>query len=87
MFDYSNKATTLPIESRYNFTALDLSPNGCFLIAIDEGKVSEIIFSSADVKSVLFVCCCSWESKLHQSRYQNNSSHVSLQEASHLCQV
>ncbi|XP_059484543.1 periodic tryptophan protein 2 homolog [Neocloeon triangulifer] len=32
----NNKASTLPIESRFNFTALDLSPNGRFLLAIEE---------------------------------------------------
>ncbi|KAI4458257.1 wd40 repeat protein [Holotrichia oblita] len=32
----SNKATTLPIESKYNYNALDISPNGCTLIAINE---------------------------------------------------
>ncbi|KAF4518741.1 hypothetical protein B566_EDAN006144 [Ephemera danica] len=39
----NNVSSTLPIESRYNFTALDLSPNGCFLLAVDEvGKASYI---------------------------------------------
>ena len=29
MFDLKNhKSETLPVESRYNFTAIDLSPNG-----------------------------------------------------------
>ncbi|KAF5273066.1 hypothetical protein FQR65_LT04808 [Abscondita terminalis] len=32
----NNKSTTLPVESRYNYNALDLSPNGCTLIAINE---------------------------------------------------
>uniref|UniRef100_A0A6P7HF49 Periodic tryptophan protein 2 homolog n=1 Tax=Diabrotica virgifera virgifera TaxID=50390 RepID=A0A6P7HF49_DIAVI len=32
----NNKSTTLPIESRYNYTALDISPNGCTLLAINE---------------------------------------------------
>ncbi|KAK9700457.1 WD domain, G-beta repeat [Popillia japonica] len=32
----SNKATTLPIESKYSYNALDISPNGCTLIAINE---------------------------------------------------
>ncbi|XP_044259190.1 periodic tryptophan protein 2 homolog [Tribolium madens] len=37
IFDLKNdKVTTLPIESRFNYTALDLSPNGCSLIAINE---------------------------------------------------
>ncbi|XP_063909715.1 periodic tryptophan protein 2 homolog [Zophobas morio] len=37
IFDLKNdKVTTLPVESRYNYTALDLSPNGCSLIAINE---------------------------------------------------
>ncbi|XP_077295123.1 periodic tryptophan protein 2 homolog isoform X2 [Arctopsyche grandis] len=32
----NNKSNTLPIESDYNLTALDLSPNGCTLIAVNE---------------------------------------------------
>ncbi|XP_018569437.1 periodic tryptophan protein 2 homolog [Anoplophora glabripennis] len=32
----NNKSTTLPVESRFNYNALDLSPNGCTLIAINE---------------------------------------------------
>lgn len=36
MLFFSNKSTTLPVESRFNYNALDLSPNGCTLIAINE---------------------------------------------------
>lgn len=32
----NNKSSTLPVESDYNYTALDLSPNGCMLIAVNE---------------------------------------------------
>ncbi|KAG8313957.1 U3 snoRNP protein [Homalodisca vitripennis] len=32
----NNKSSTLPVESSYNFTCLDLSPNGYNLIAINE---------------------------------------------------
>jgi WD40 repeat protein len=32
----SNKSQTLPIQSRYNITALDLSPNGSLLVASNE---------------------------------------------------
>ncbi|KRT80091.1 WD40 domain-containing protein, partial [Oryctes borbonicus] len=32
----SNRAVTLPIESKYNYNALDISPNGTTLIAINE---------------------------------------------------
>ncbi|KAI4500100.1 hypothetical protein M0802_004970 [Mischocyttarus mexicanus] len=39
----NNKSTTLPIESDYNYTALDLSPNGCLLIAINEVGDAHII--------------------------------------------
>lgn len=28
---------TLPIESKYNYTAVDISPDGYLLIAINEG--------------------------------------------------
>ncbi|CAG9859982.1 unnamed protein product [Phyllotreta striolata] len=39
----SNKSTTLPIESRYNYEALDLSPNGCTLIAVNEEGEAHMI--------------------------------------------
>jgi len=29
---------TLPVESRFNYTTIDISPNGSMLIAINEGK-------------------------------------------------
>ncbi|XP_053680836.1 periodic tryptophan protein 2 homolog [Anopheles nili] len=32
----NNKSTTLSIESQYNYTAIDLSPNGCLLVAVNE---------------------------------------------------
>ncbi|KAI4482008.1 hypothetical protein M0804_009027 [Polistes exclamans] len=39
----NNKSTTLPIESNYNYSALDISPNGCLLIAINEEGDAHII--------------------------------------------
>lgn len=39
----SNKSSTLPIESRFNYTTLDLSPNGCILIAINEEGEAHMI--------------------------------------------
>ncbi|KAB0802818.1 hypothetical protein PPYR_05004 [Photinus pyralis] len=39
----NNKSSTLPVESRYNYTALDLSPNGCTLIAINEQGEAHMI--------------------------------------------
>ncbi|XP_051155640.1 periodic tryptophan protein 2 homolog [Leptopilina boulardi] len=37
VYDLKNdKSTTLPLESKYNYNALDLSPNGCILIAVNE---------------------------------------------------
>ncbi|XP_056631843.1 periodic tryptophan protein 2 homolog [Diorhabda sublineata] len=39
----NNKSLTLPIESRYNYTALDLSPNGCILLAINEEGEAHLI--------------------------------------------
>ncbi|GFR04401.1 periodic tryptophan protein 2 homolog [Trichonephila clavata] len=38
-----NKSETLPIESRYNFTTLALSPNGMLLIAVNEYGGASII--------------------------------------------
>lgn len=34
--NFSNKSRTLAIQSKYNITALDLSPNGCLLVASNE---------------------------------------------------
>ncbi|XP_063980144.1 periodic tryptophan protein 2 homolog isoform X2 [Diachasmimorpha longicaudata] len=39
----NNKSTTLPVESRFNFTAIDLSPNGNILIAVNEEGEAHII--------------------------------------------
>lgn len=39
----NNKSSTLPVESDFNFTTLDLSPNGCMLIAVNEVGVGYLI--------------------------------------------
>lgn len=39
----NNKSETLPIESRYNYTAVALSPNGVILIAINEDGEADVI--------------------------------------------
>ncbi|KAK3923293.1 Periodic tryptophan protein 2-like protein [Frankliniella fusca] len=39
----NNKTSTLPVESRFNFTALDLSPDGCILIAVNEEGEAHLI--------------------------------------------
>ncbi|KAL3276990.1 hypothetical protein HHI36_012350 [Cryptolaemus montrouzieri] len=39
----NNKISTLPIESRFNYVALDLSPNGCTLVAINEEGEAHMI--------------------------------------------
>lgn len=39
----NNKSETLPIESRYNYTAIALSPNGVILIAINEDGEADVI--------------------------------------------
>jgi len=31
---------TLPVESRFNYTTIDISPNGSMLVAINAGKTS-----------------------------------------------
>jgi hypothetical protein len=40
LFCCSNKSSTLPVEGRFNYTTLDLSPNGCTLIAVNEGEMN-----------------------------------------------
>ncbi|XP_071445521.1 periodic tryptophan protein 2 homolog [Hetaerina americana] len=47
----NNKSYTLPVESRYNYTTLCISPNGCTLIAINEEGEADLI--SLVSKSVL----------------------------------
>ena len=51
VYDLKNhKSSTLPIESRFNFTTLSLSPNGILLIAVDEdGEVSVISLISRSI--------------------------------------
>ncbi|XP_066592091.1 periodic tryptophan protein 2 homolog [Prorops nasuta] len=39
----NNKSMTLPVESDFNYTAIDISPNGSFLIAINEEGEAHII--------------------------------------------
>ncbi|XP_043664857.1 periodic tryptophan protein 2 homolog [Vespula pensylvanica] len=39
----NNKSMTLPIESKYNYTAVDISPDGYLLIAINEEGDAHII--------------------------------------------
>ncbi|CAH2208148.1 jg13032 [Pararge aegeria aegeria] len=34
-----NKSNTLPVESHFNYTAIDVSPNGSILLAINESKM------------------------------------------------
>jgi len=51
MFDIKNhKSETLPIEARYSYTAIDLSPNGVSLLAVDsDGEVHLISLISCTV--------------------------------------
>ncbi|KAJ8959273.1 hypothetical protein NQ314_006301 [Rhamnusium bicolor] len=42
-FYCSNKSTTLPVESRFNYNTIDLSPNGCTLIAVNEEGEAHMI--------------------------------------------
>uniref|UniRef100_A0A182KFQ3 Small-subunit processome Utp12 domain-containing protein n=1 Tax=Anopheles christyi TaxID=43041 RepID=A0A182KFQ3_9DIPT len=44
MFDLkNNKSNTLGIESQYNYTAIDLSPNGCLLVVVNEIGEAQMI--------------------------------------------
>ncbi|KAF7997143.1 hypothetical protein HCN44_005420 [Aphidius gifuensis] len=58
----NNKSTTLPVESRFNYNAIDLSPNGNVLVAINEEGDAHIIsmISRMIIHSYRFkkpVCC------------------------------
>lgn len=35
---FRNKSSTLSVESHFNYTALDVSPNGSVLLAINESE-------------------------------------------------
>uniref|UniRef100_A0A182IUE7 Small-subunit processome Utp12 domain-containing protein n=1 Tax=Anopheles atroparvus TaxID=41427 RepID=A0A182IUE7_ANOAO len=39
----NNKSTTLSIESQYNYTAIDLSPNGCLLVVVNETGEAQMV--------------------------------------------
>lgn len=39
----SNKSTTLALESKFNYTSLDISPNGCLLVAVNEKGAAQMI--------------------------------------------
>ncbi|XP_014478920.1 PREDICTED: periodic tryptophan protein 2 homolog [Dinoponera quadriceps] len=39
----NNKSMTLPVESRYNYVTIDISPNGSILVAINEDGETHII--------------------------------------------
>uniref|UniRef100_A0A182WE74 Small-subunit processome Utp12 domain-containing protein n=1 Tax=Anopheles minimus TaxID=112268 RepID=A0A182WE74_9DIPT len=39
----NNKSNTLCIESQYNYTAIDLSPNGCLLVVVNEIGEAQMI--------------------------------------------
>lgn len=39
----SNKAKTLSCESKYNYTAIDISPNGCLMVAANERGEAQMI--------------------------------------------
>ncbi|XP_052873384.1 periodic tryptophan protein 2 homolog [Anopheles cruzii] len=39
----SNKSSTLSIESQYNYTAIDLSPDGCLLVVVNEIGEAQMI--------------------------------------------
>ncbi|KAH0554693.1 periodic tryptophan protein 2 homolog isoform X1 [Cotesia glomerata] len=44
VYDLKNhKSSTLPVESRYNYTAIDLSPNGYILVAVNEEGEAHVI--------------------------------------------
>lgn len=38
-----NTAKTLSLESRFNYTAIDISPNGCLMVAVNERGEAQMI--------------------------------------------
>lgn len=43
ILSHSNKAKTLSLESKFNYTTLDISPNGCLMIAVNERGEAQMI--------------------------------------------
>lgn len=39
----SNKAVTLALESKFDYTCIDISPNGCLLVAVNEKGFAQMI--------------------------------------------
>lgn len=78
MFDlfcvFSNKASTLPVESRYNYTALALSPNGCTLIAVNEEGDAHMI----SLISQTIVHKYRFKRKVHAVQFSPNGKHFAV---------
>ncbi|XP_022199019.2 periodic tryptophan protein 2 homolog [Nilaparvata lugens] len=75
----NNKSWTLPVESRFNFTAIDLSPNGSALIAVNEAGTASVVsmVSKQTVNKFEFkrpVCCIKFspDGKLFAVCKENN---------------
>lgn len=71
---FSHKSTTLPIESRYNYNALDLSPNGCTLIAINEEGEAHLI----SLISQTIVHKYRFKSKVNSVKFSPNGKHFAV---------
>ncbi|XP_063709764.1 periodic tryptophan protein 2 homolog [Culicoides brevitarsis] len=57
----NNKSQTLSFESMYNYTAMDLSPNGCLLVAVNEKGQAHMIsmISQTVIHKYKFSCAVS----------------------------
>ncbi|GLV37986.1 uncharacterized protein CBL_07783 [Carabus blaptoides fortunei] len=70
----NNKSHTLPVESRYNYTTLDLSPNGCTLIAINEEGEAHII----SLVSYTIVHRYRFKRKIHAVKFSPDGKHFAV---------
>ncbi|XP_033339353.1 periodic tryptophan protein 2 homolog [Megalopta genalis] len=75
----NNKSNTLPVESRYNYTTIDLSPNGALLLAVNEegdlhviSMVSKIIIHTYKFKRRVRCIKFSPDSKHFAACKENN---------------
>lgn len=73
-FNFSNKVVTLPVESEYDFVCMDLSPNGCKLIAVNEIGQAHII----DLISLTFDNSLRFGGRVHCVKFSPNGKYFAV---------
>ncbi|XP_012279845.1 periodic tryptophan protein 2 homolog [Orussus abietinus] len=75
-----NKSMTLPVESRYDYTAIDLSPNGYTLIAINEEGVAQVI----NMLSLLTIHKYEFDKRVAFVKFSPNGKHFAVGKGSNV---